>query len=116
MPLTVEEIERIAAELKDLPPIENKQRLVSKQEAVKLLAKEIASLQQRGYTFEQVAGLLHERGLELNTRTLKSYLQRAKAAKKLDTPRRPRQAVALPPETAGSEPAPGGITDPAAPA
>ena len=116
MPLTVETIEKIAAELKSLPPIENKQREVSKQEAVRLLAKEIGALQQRGYTLEQVATRLQSKGLDVNTATLKNYLRRAKPVKKTDTPRRPRQAVVPPPETAGSEPALGEITDPATPA
>lgn len=116
MPLTIEAIEKIATELKSLPPVENKQREVSKQEAVRLLAKEIGALQQRGYTLEQVATLLQSKGLDVNTATLKNYLRRAKPVKKTDTPRRPRQAVAPPPETAGSEPAPGGITDPTTPA
>ena len=116
MPLTIEAVEKIATELKSLPPIENKQREVSKQEAVRLLAKEIGALQQRGYTLEQVSTLLQSKGLEVSTATLKNYLRRAKPVKKTDTPRPARRAVAPPPETAGNEPAPGEITAHAAPA
>lgn len=75
---TLEQIEGIAAQLRDLPAVENKKREVSKQEAVKLLSKEIAALQKRGYTLEQISEALRGKGLDIATPTLKSYLQRAR--------------------------------------
>jgi hypothetical protein len=47
---------------------------------VKELTDEIIALQQRGYTIEEVAESLRERGLEITTPTLKNYLQRVKRA------------------------------------
>jgi len=84
MPITLEQIEKISAEFKELPPIENRQRQVSKQEAVKRLVKDIDELQKRGYTLEQIADLLKSKGLDIGTKTLKSYLQRARPVKKAD--------------------------------
>ena len=46
---------------------------------MKHLVAEIAALQQRGYTIEQVVESLQGVGLTITTPTLKSYLQRAKA-------------------------------------
>jgi hypothetical protein len=62
---------------------------------VRVLSKEIAALQKRGYTLDQISETLRGEGLSIATPTLKSYLQRAKPAKKApvqapgDTPPRP---------------------------
>ena len=75
--LTVEQVEQISAKLKELPAVENKKRPVSKQEAIKLLAKDIKAMQARGYTLEQVSEQLKQLGVSLATPTLRSYLKRA---------------------------------------
>ena len=71
----------IAAKLKTMPVIDKKKQEYSKQDAVKVLAKEIAALQKRGYTLDQIAETLRGEGLDITTPTLKSYLQRIKAGK-----------------------------------
>jgi len=76
-----EKLGAIAAKLKTMPVIEKKKQEHSKQDAVKVLAKEIAALQKRGYTLDQIAETLRGEGLDITTPTLKSYLQRIKAAK-----------------------------------
>ena len=87
-----------------MPPVEKKKQEHSKQEAVRILAKEIAALQKRGYTLDQISETLRGEGLSIATPTLKSYLQRAKPAKKApaqaprDTPP-PRPAVKKPADT-----------------
>lgn len=93
MKYTNEQIESMAAKLRDMPPVEKKKQEHSKQEAVKILSKEIASMQKRGYTLDQISEALRGEGLAVATPTLKSYLQRAKPASKktpaqapLDTP------------------------------
>lgn len=78
MKYTKEQIETIASELRNMPPIKANHGY-SKQEAIKMLAKEIASLQKRGYTLDQVAETLSGKGISIATPTLKNYLQRAKA-------------------------------------
>ncbi|CAA9892575.1 Protein MobC [Candidatus Methylobacter favarea] len=76
-----EQLEAIAAKLKTMPVIEKKKQEHSKQDAVKVLSKEIALLQKRGYTLDQIAETLRGEGLDITTPTLKSYLQRIKAGK-----------------------------------
>jgi len=82
MKYTTEQLEAIAAKLRDMPPVEKKKQEHSKQEAVRILAKEITALQKRGYTLDQISETLRGEGLSIATPTLKSYLQRAKPAKK----------------------------------
>lgn len=83
---TVEDIEAIGAYLDSLPPKESKKRMVeNKSEAVALLQKNIEAMRQRGYSLEDIATILAERGVEIASPTLKSYLQRAKGAKKKPT-------------------------------
>jgi hypothetical protein len=90
---TTEQLEAIAAKLREMPPIEKKKQEHSKQEAVKILAKDIAAMQKRGYSLDQISEALRGEGLAVATPTLKSYLQRAKSAKgasvrpSTDTPR-----------------------------
>ena len=76
-----EKLGAIAAKLKTMPVIEKKKQEHSKQDAIKMLAKEIAALQKRGYTLDQIAETLRGEGLDITTPTLKSYLQRIKAGK-----------------------------------
>lgn len=81
MGYTNEKIEAIVAKLKTMPVIEKKKQEHNKQDAIKLLSKEIATLQKRGYTLDQIAETLRGEGLDITTPTLKSYLQRIKAGK-----------------------------------
>ncbi|WP_236873619.1 protein mobC [Burkholderia sp. PAMC 26561] len=55
---------------------------MSKQDAVKLLSKEIVAMQKRGYTLLQISEALRGEGLSLSTPTLRSYLQKAQPASK----------------------------------
>jgi len=78
MAYTTEQLEGIAAKLREMPPVEKKKQVHSKAEAVRFLGKEIAALQKRGYSLDQIAESLRGEGLDIATPTLKSYLQRAK--------------------------------------
>jgi hypothetical protein len=80
MKYTTDQIEAVRSKMKDLPPIEKKKQQLGKSDVVKMLAKEIAVLRKRGYTFEQISEYLKGEGLDIGTPSLKSYLQRAKAA------------------------------------
>ena len=100
MKYTTEQIEAVRSKMKDLPPIEKKKQELGKSDVVKMLAKEIAVLRKRGYTFEQISEYLKGEGLDIGTPSLKSYLQRAKQAlapkpkaqASKDTPAAPTQA------------------------
>jgi len=99
MGVTVEQVETIAAKLRELPPIENKKRVVSKQESIRMLTGEIAALRERGYTLEQVAELLTADHLEIGAPTLKSYLQRSQSDSKKATGKRKATAVSTRPSS-----------------
>ncbi len=82
MKYTAEQIEAIAAKLREMPPAEKKKQNHGKQETVKILSKEIYALQKRGYTLDQISETLRGENLSITTPTLKNYLQRAEPAKK----------------------------------
>ena len=99
---TTEQAQAIASKLREMPPVEKKQDL-SKQALVRLLAKEITALQRRGYTLEQISESLRGEGLSITTPTLKSYLQRAKPAKKAPAKKAPVIQEPPPQKTAPTE-------------
>jgi hypothetical protein len=89
MEYTLELAERLVEKLRAMPPKAPSKRRLDKQGLVKHLAEEIASLQQRGYTIEEVAESLRGHGLDITTPTLKNYLQRARG--KRVKPRKPQR-------------------------
>ena len=92
MARTVAQAEALAEKLRALPAIENKNRPISKAEEIKLLAGEIAALQERNYSLQQIAEFLTGEGLEISTATLKNYLQRSKATSKRPPKKKPAAA------------------------
>ena len=82
MGYTAAQVEEIVSKLRELPAIEPPPKDLTKQEVVKMLAREIKSLQKRGYSLEQIASSLKGEGLDISTPTLKSYLQKAKTPTK----------------------------------
>jgi hypothetical protein len=81
MALTRAKIDQIAEKLRKMPPAPPTEVNITKQEAVRLLEREIAGLQRKGYSLEQIVASLRGEGLDLSTPTLKSYRARAKAGK-----------------------------------
>jgi hypothetical protein len=82
MRISREQIERLRAALRKAPEVPPGGTDTTKQEAVRLLVGEIQTLQQRGYSLEQIAEMFRDGGLVLTTPTLKSYLSRAKGSRK----------------------------------
>ena len=80
MEYTVEQIDQVGDGLLALPPLDASKRKLDKQAAVRRIKDQIATVQQRGYTLEQIAQSMTGLGIEITTPTLKSYLQRAKKA------------------------------------
>jgi hypothetical protein len=112
MPLTRADIESFAEMLRSMPPPPPAAVNVTKQEAVKLLAGEIASVQRRGYTLAQIADALKGVGLDLTTPTLKNYLGRAKVRKPRREPsRKPPSPLPTARESTRKEAAPGAPRD-----
>jgi hypothetical protein len=81
MPLTRAQVALMAEKARRMPPAPPTEANVTKQEAVRLLAREIASLQRRGYTLDQIVAGFRGDGLDLSTATMKSYLSRVKASR-----------------------------------
>ena len=99
MKYTIEQIEAVRSKFRELPPVEKKKQEFGKSDVVKMLAKEIVVLRKRGYTLEQISDYFKGEGMDIGTPSLKSYLQRAKAAAapkpkaSKDTPPAPPQAT-----------------------
>src|ERR1035438_5501649 len=81
MGLSRDQVEQLRSTLRAVPKAPTAGVDTTKQEAVKLLAREIEGLQRRGYSLEQIAEMLKGGGLIVSTPTLKSYLSRAKTAR-----------------------------------
>ncbi len=75
-------LEAVAAKLRAMPPVEKKSKDHNKQEAIKILAREIKAMQLRGYSLGEIGETLRGEGIAVTTPTLKSYLQRTKPVKK----------------------------------
>src|ERR1017187_537970 len=104
MGLSRDQVEQLRSTLRAVPKAPAAGVDTTKQEAVKLLAREIEGLQRRGYSLEQIAEMLKSGGLVVSTPTLKSYLSRAKTARegrKAAGPRRKVVGGANAPVTAG---------------
>jgi hypothetical protein len=69
-------VNELAAALRALPAKDPYQRRFLKLAAIAEIADEITALQRRGYTLEEVAGILTAEGVEITFGTLKEYLQR----------------------------------------
>jgi hypothetical protein len=81
MGLSRDQVEQLRSTLRAVPKAPAAGVDTTKQEAVKLLAREIEGLQRRGYSLEQIAEMLKGGGLDVSTPTLKSYLSRARTTR-----------------------------------
>jgi len=90
MPLTRAQVALMSEKARRTPPAPPAEANVTKQEAVRLLAPDIAGLRRKGYTMAQIADSFRGDGLDLSTPTLKSYLSRAKAqrSRRRDAPKK----------------------------
>jgi hypothetical protein len=100
MSVTIEDIEALRRILTELPRHQPKE--VSKQDAIALLASELGGARRRGYTPDELARILSERGVAINAATLRGYLRRNRSSRrgqenKAATNRRDRMAAPAPP-------------------
>ena len=82
MKFNIEKIQAVAKKLDAMPRVEKAPKELSKQETIKALAKNIESMQKKGYTLEQIGEILRAEGIEVANTTLKSYLLKAKPTAK----------------------------------
>jgi hypothetical protein len=94
MGLSRDQVEQLRSTLKAVPKAPAASLDTTKQDAVKLLAREIEGLQRRGYSLEQIAEMLKGGGLVVSTPTLKSYLSRAKTTRERGKGAGPRKKAA----------------------
>jgi hypothetical protein len=107
MSVTIEDIEALRQILAELPRHQPAQ--VSKQEAIALLSSELGGARRQGYSPEELARILSERGLGINAATLRGYLRRNRSGRKWRASKAPR----VPGDQAASRTAPARI-EPAA--
>jgi hypothetical protein len=94
----VDEIHRIRKVLQEAPESPNGQ--VTRPEAIRMLAPDIAAMRSKGYSLTHVAAMLAEQGLAVTEPVLKVYLRRAKrpTSRRLKAKKPPSAARAEPPE------------------
>lgn len=80
MPVSVDDIEMIRSMLAALPPTRPKQ--LTKQKAIASLASELGAAQRRGYTADDLARLISEKGIAVNALALKNYLRESRKPRK----------------------------------
>ncbi len=89
----IAQIDELRQKLLELPEVDDVEREVTKQEAVRRMADAVSTLQKRGYSMEKIAEIMTTEGLAISVQTLKSYLTRARS-----NPRsKPRRKVATSP-------------------
>lgn len=80
MPFSTDDLEALRRDLAELPPARPKN--VSNRDAVGALTSELAAAQRLGYSVEELAQLLSNKGLRMTAGTLKGYLQQARKKKR----------------------------------
>jgi hypothetical protein len=94
MAYTLEDANRLRQLMRAAPDKDPNQRRMDKQAIVREVIDEIAAMQERGYTLEEVAELWAKGGFELTLPTLKSYLQRARKGSAKGAAKAPRRSTA----------------------
>ncbi len=79
MGFKVTQIEDLRNKLLELPEVNDVEREVTKQEAIRIMADAVAELQNRGYSLDKIAEILTNGGFHISVQTLKTYLTRAKS-------------------------------------
>ena len=92
MTYTLEDGNRLRTLLRAAPDKDPNQRRMDKQAIVKFIFEDIAAMQARGYTLEEVAELLRTGSFEVTLPTLKSYLQRARKTRTKGAAKAPRRS------------------------
>ena len=90
----VEEVQRISGILKQAP--EHRRVRVGRSEAIQMLAPDIATLQSKGYSIAEIAGMLAELGLKVSALGLKEYLRDARGGRSRKKKRPPRASAGGP--------------------
>lgn len=90
---TLEMLETVMEKMKAAPAPAKANTHYSKAESVRLMIKEIQSMQKRGYTMKMISDFLHENGIEIKEAVLKSYIQRGKTPATAKTAKTAKQST-----------------------
>jgi hypothetical protein len=82
MALTVAAVDAIRAELAAVPPKDASAREVTRLEALTRMRGEVIALRERGYSWDEIAGLLSSKGCRVTAGTLQSEISRRGSASK----------------------------------
>jgi hypothetical protein len=88
------QVKALKADVAGLADVTDDERSISKLEAVRLLRQEISRLRNRNLTFDQIAAIVTDKGLEISGDTLGRYFRRLKAQRR-QTKEPPAQAPAV---------------------
>lgn len=89
---TCEQLENVAQRMLDMPEPEIA-KTHSKQDAIRMLSKEIEAMRLKGYTMESIAQVMSSHGIAITSATLKNYMRRAlKGASKSTSKKTPQRA------------------------
>ncbi|MBA5687224.1 hypothetical protein [Rugamonas apoptosis] len=72
----IKPIGQIRDALANLPENPREAKVASMFDAVRLLADDIRALLKKGYTYTEIANVLAEHGVQVSTRTLRTYMAR----------------------------------------
>jgi hypothetical protein len=89
MSISVDDVEALRSILSSLPRHQPKQ--VSKQEAIAALVSELAAAQRRGYSADDLARLMSEKGIDINGPTLRNCLRRLRKKRRARDKAKARQ-------------------------
>jgi hypothetical protein len=92
MPISTDDVEALRSILASLP--RNQPKQVSKQEAIASLVSELGAAQRRGYSADDLARLMSEKGIEVNGPTLRNCLRRLRKKRRPHDKTRAREASA----------------------
>lgn len=97
MEITVAQVDDVRSRLLEMPPLEEAKRKLTLQQAIARMAGELAELQRRGYSIDDIANILRATGVEISSTSLKTYLSRARNTSK------PRRKQASTPATRNAQ-------------
>jgi len=103
MSISVDDVEALRSILSSLPRHQPKQ--VSKQEAIASLVSELAAAQRRGYSADDLARLMSEKGIDINGPTLRNCLRRLRKKRRARDKAKPRDTSAASTPAASAPPA-----------
>lgn len=84
MSLTKADIDQIIGQLKDAPPPSDNEHVLSKKEVIQKMRPVIKKLKSKGYTTQQIHGILEMNGIEISMRQVDISVKKKRNTKKAE--------------------------------